>query len=435
VKILFLSTNRLKVIMPPMPLGLASVIAQIDASRHELRVLDLMFSEQPEAELQAVLSSFAPELIAVSIRNLDNQSYVHTEYMLPHARSLLDICRQHSTATIVVGGAAFSVSPVACFAALAPDYGIAGEGELAFRDLVDRVETGGDPSDVPGLVWRAADGVRLNPPRSVEDLDALKPPRRDLFDNGRYAAAGGFGNIVIKQGCSFECLYCEGPNAMGRQWRKKSPAVVVDELEAMRRQGINVAFFTDAIFNFPVAHAKAVCREILRRKPGIFWLTPVHPAYLDRELIALMQQAGCTAVTLGCDSGSEKMLRVLRKGFNKEQLCAAAEALEEAGLNYILSLLFGGPGEDRQTVEETIAFVEQRRPFMVDLTTGIRLMPGTDLARIAVREGVIRADDPLLEPKFYISDDIKDWIEDYLSEVCSRHPGWGVTRPEAQGHR
>ena len=430
MKILFLSTNRLRRVMPPMPLGLASVIAQVDEARHELRVLDLMFSEQPEAELESVLSEFAPDLIAISVRNLDNQSYLHTEYLLPEARRFVDICREHSSAIIVIGGPAFTVSPSACFAYLSPDFGIAGEGEIAFRDLVERIDSRNSPSDVTGLVWRGDDGIHMNPPRHVEDLDSLKLPRRDLFDNAQYATAGGFGNIVVKQGCSFECLYCDGPHAMGQQWRKKSPATVVDELETMQRQGINVAFFTDAIFNFPSEHAREVCREILRRKPGISWITSVHPAYLDLELIALMQEAGCKAVSLGCDSCSEKMLQVLRKGFTKGQLRAAAQALEKAGLNYILSLLLGGPGEDRQTVEETVAFLEQRTAFMVDFCVGLRLMPGTELADIAVQEGVISTDDPLMEPRFYISRDIKDWIEDYLKAACSPHPNWAFTRTE-----
>jgi radical SAM superfamily enzyme YgiQ (UPF0313 family) len=191
-----------------------------------------------------------------------------------------------------------------------------------------------------------------------------------------------------------------------------------------------MAFFTDAIFNFPADHAAEVCREIIRRNPGVFWVTSVHPAYLDGELIALMKEAGCKAVSLGCDSGSEKMLHVLRKGFTREQLRVAAQALEEAQLNYMLSLIIGAPGEDRQTVEETVAFLERRTAFMVDFCIGLRLMPGTELAAIAVREGVIRGDDPLMEPRFYLSTGIKDWIEDYLREVCSRHSGWTLAHTQ-----
>jgi radical SAM superfamily enzyme YgiQ (UPF0313 family) len=106
--------------------------------------------------------------------------------------------------------------------------------------------------------------------------------------------------------------------------------------------------------------------------------------------------------------------------------------LEEMGINYIISLLIGAPGEDRETVEESIEFLSRRSPMMVDLCVGIRLMPHTALFEIAVREGVISPDDPLMEPSFYISPLIEDWIEDYLKEVCRKNKSYlfhGVTGP------
>jgi hypothetical protein len=93
---------------------------------------------------------------------------------------------------------------------------------------------------------------------------------------------------------------------------------------------------------------------------------------------------------------------------------------------YILSVIIGGPGEDRETVEETVAFLSDRTPLMLDFCIGIRLMPHTRLAEIAIDQGVISADDPLMEPKFYVSPDIQGWIRDYLREVCAGRPGWGV---------
>jgi len=410
--------------MPPMPLGLASVIAQIDESRHQLEVLDLMFEERPEAALQAHLTRFDPDLIAVSIRNVDNQSALDTKYLLPQEKQLLEQCRASSAARLVVGGPAFTVSPVAIFQYLEPDFGIVGEGEIAFRELVDRIEGGRDWGDIPGLVWRGADGVHANPPRRIEDLDSLRVPRRELFDLQRYATEGGIANIVVKQGCSFACLYCDGPHAMGHRWRMKSPEKVVDELAAMRGLGVGASFFTDAIFNYPVDYARELCRTILRRRLEMRWVATVHPAFLERDLVELMRDAGCAAVSLGCDSCSERMLKVLRKGFTKEQLRDAAELLEEMKVNYILSLLIGGPGEDRQTVEESVEFLSGRTPMMVDWCVGIRLMPHTALSEIAVREGVIAADDPLMEPRFYISPLIADWIEGYLTEVCSRNKSY-----------
>jgi len=432
MRILFVSTNRLKTVMPPMPLGLASIIAQIDESRHQLQVLDLMFEEQPEAELKRRLSSFEPDLIAISIRNVDNQSALQPEYLLPGEKAFIERCREGSSATLVVGGPAFTVSPLAIFEYLEPDFGIVGEGEIAFPELVDCIEEGRSWRDVPGLVWRTEDGVSSNPPQRIEDLDSLRFPRRELFDLSRYAAEGGVANIVIKQGCSFDCLYCDGPHAMGHHWRKKSPEKVAEELAAIKDLGAGATFFTDAIFNYPVDYTREVCRAIIRRRLEMRWLASVHPAFLDRGLIELMRDAGCAAVSLGCDSCSERMLKVLRKGFTKEQLRTAAELLEEMGVKYILSLLIGAPGEDRQTVEESVEFLSWRSPMMVDLCVGIRLMPHTALFEIAVREGVISADDPLMEPSFYISPLIEDWIEDYLKGICSENKSYlfhGFTGP------
>ncbi len=426
MRILFVSTNRLKRIMPPMPLGLASVIAQIDESRHEIQVLDLMFAEQPEAELKTRLAGFSPDLVALSVRNIDNQSCYHTEYLLPEDKKVVEWCREASAATVVVGGTAFTVSPAAVFEYLEADFGIAGEGEIAFRELVERLDRGEDPSDIPGLVWRGPEGISANPHEYIEDLDSLRLPRRELFDNQRYADEGGIGNILLKQGCRFGCLYCDGPHVMGRRLRMKSPAKVADELAAMEALGIKASFFADAIFNYPIDYAKDVCREIIERGLAMRWLGTMHPRFVDRELIELMRDAGCAAVSVGCDSCSERMLKVLRKGFTKEQLRSTAELLEELQVNYILALLIGAPGESRETVEESVEFLSRRSPMMVDFCLGIRLMPHTPLFEIAVREGVISADDPLMEPRFYISPQVEPWIEDYLREECARHQNWSV---------
>jgi len=425
MKILFVATNRLRSLMLPMPIGLASIAAQLDDSHHELQMLDLMFSERPCADLAAALLGFGPDLVAISVRNLDNQSYLRTEYYLPQTKDLIELCRKHSEAIVVVGGAAFTVAPAAVFEYLDPDFGIAGEGEISFPELVARIEAGADWSDLPGLLWRENDGVEQNPSKPIADLDSLAAPRRDLFDNQRYGAEGGFGSVVTKLGCSFRCSYCEVPHTAGDRWRTKSPERVTDEMLQVRRHArAPKVVFCDAIFNHPMDHAKEVCRAIIRRDLDIPWAASVHPGFLDRELVALMRDAGCVAASLSCDSGSDRMLRTLRKGFSAEQLRASAELCEELELRYALWLLIGGPGESRATVEESHEFLIRREPIVVNMLVGIRLMPQTALAATAVEEGLISADDPLMEPRFYLSPGVEGWIGDYVARVCAEHPNW-----------
>ncbi len=431
MKILFISSNRLKRVMPPMPLGLASVIGQIDQLGHDLCVLDLMFLDDADQAVISTLADFQPDLIAISVRNIDNQSSVHPEYYLPAAKALIDLCRKHSRAAIVVGGPAFTVSPLAIFDYLKPDFGVVGEGELAFAELVQRLNEEADGTDIAGLVWSDDCGTHMNPLRFIDDLDSLRIPRRDLFDNEQYAAERGLANIVVKQGCVFNCLYCDSPYTLGPRWRMKSPERVADEMEFMQKDdGISLAYFSDPIFNCPTEHAREVCRAIKRRRLSIGWVASLHPAFVDPKLLSLMREAGCVLVSLGCDSCSEKMLKTLRKQFTKKQLGAAIDLLEEMSMNYILSLLIGGPGETRETVDETLNFLESRTPFFLDFCVGIRIMPNTDMREIAVREGIISPDDPLMEPKFYCSAEIKDWIEDYLRQACSRHTNWTLAHTE-----
>ena len=424
MRLLFISVNRYNY-LPPMPLGLASIIGQLDESRHDIKALDLMFSEDPEADVKSALSDFHPHLIGVSIRIIDNQHLLNTKFFLPEAKKIIELCRFNSEALIVIGGTAFTACPIAIFDYLKPDFGIAGEGELVFCELLDRLERKDDCSDLPGLVWRADDGIRMNPHQFIDDLDSLKPPRRVLFDNQRYAEKGGEGNIVIKLGCAFHCLHCESPHIMGTHWRMKSPEKVADELESMEKDlGLKTIYFSDSLFNCPMDHAKEVCRSIIRRGLEINWSCLTSPAFADKELFELMGEAGCNMISLGCDTGAERMFKAMNKGYSKEIVIRAAQMLEELKLNYALWLLLGGPGEDKKTVQETVEFVNDRSPLIVGFAVGIRIMPNTRLVDIAVKEGVISADDPLMEPRFYISPDIKGWVADYLYEICADKPHW-----------
>ena len=163
MRILFLSTNRFRIeLVQPMPIGLACVIGAIEESEHVIEVLDLMFAEDPAAELAARLEEFQPEMVAVSIRNTDNLSYVEPQYFLPEAKQMIELCRSASGAKIVVGGAAFTSVPLALFDYLEPDFGIAGEGEVSFPRLLEwrsRRERAG--ATCPA--WSGASTVRSGP--------------------------------------------------------------------------------------------------------------------------------------------------------------------------------------------------------------------------------------------------------------------------------
>src|SRR5204863_2258537 len=109
---------------------------------HEVRVLDLCFSEDPAADVRAALAAQRPEAIGISLRNVDNCAYPDTVSYLPHYRAVVEACRAASAAPIVLGGSAFTTMPAHYLAALEVPYGVVGEGDVAFPAAVPRLVAG-----------------------------------------------------------------------------------------------------------------------------------------------------------------------------------------------------------------------------------------------------------------------------------------------------
>lgn len=410
--------------MPPMPLGIAYLAAHLNPERHECKVLDLMFEARPLEKVKEAITQFQPDVVGISVRNIDNQRFASPHFFMDEAREVVETCRSMTSAKIVIGGGAVTAFPSEAMKHLGADIGIIGEGELVFSQLVDLLEEGESYSSLPGIAYREDGRIRVKQLHLNPDLDALSPPRRDLIDNKRYLKEGGLGNIVVKLGCLFRCIYCDAPYCMGKRLRIRSPEHVVRELESMKDMGIEGIFFTDAVFNRPVEHAMALCQAIERRGLKIRWCATFNPAFANRDLIKAMKRAGCTTVELSSDTCSEEMLSRLKKGFTKAQMLSACKALEEEGIDYIIFLLLGGPGESEKTFEESVVFLEGVKPLCVNFTPGIRVMPHTPLATMARKQGLIPRGKSLFRPTFYVEPEVQDWLLERIQEVTRDRKNW-----------
>jgi radical SAM superfamily enzyme YgiQ (UPF0313 family) len=154
------------------------------------------------------------------------------------------------------------------------------------------------------------------------------------------------------------------------------------------------------------------------------WRCILHPARTDPELVETMARAGCVQVALGFESGSEPMLRWMNKHFTLDDVRRTRALLREHGVRCMGFLLLGGPGETRDSVEESLRFAEALDLDLVRVTTGIRIYPGTPLAEQAVAEGVIEADDDLLRPRFYLSPAVADWLPGVVKGWVEARPNW-----------
>jgi radical SAM superfamily enzyme YgiQ (UPF0313 family) len=141
-----------------------------------------------------------------------------------------------------------------------------------------------------------------------------------------------------------------------------------------------------------------------------------------------MRRAGCYGLSIGNESGSPQMLKNLRKNFTVEQVSQACSWCRDSGIQYTCFLLLGGPGENRNTIDQSISLMEELKPTYLSINIGIRVYPNTELVRISRDEGIVSGQDDLLSPAFYLSCEIKDWIFDYIKEASERN-GWKYPEP------
>ena len=430
MRVLLISENRSRDNLVPFPLGIACVASAARQAGHDVSCLDLMFSEDPAAETAERIRSFAPDCIGLSIRNIDNQDKYASEFYVAAAREIADAAKSETAVPIVLGGAGFTIFPLECLDYMDLELGIVGEGEQSFVELLHRLEAGAAVDDLPGLAL-CRDGTRfVNPPGPHAWPGTYPPPERELFDVTRYDWKPGVNrpfvaNLQSRRGCHMRCIYCSSPAVEGQVMRMREPGAVADELASLESDyGMSIAAFVDSLFNYPAQYTRELCREIMARRLSLRWLSNLNPLYCDLETMELMREAGCRGISIGNESGSEDILESLKKGFSQEDVIRAVTGAKDLGFRINCFLLLGGPGENEETVKESVDLMLELGPDMVSVTVGIRIYPHCELRDMALREGFIAPDQNLLFPAFYQSTETEPWLHPHMREICDTHEGW-----------
>jgi radical SAM superfamily enzyme YgiQ (UPF0313 family) len=208
--------------------------------------------------------------------------------------------------------------------------------------------------------------------------------------------------------------------------RRHSPEAIVQWIARWRRGGIHQFYFVDNTFNLPPSYAKEICRKLIDYGLNIRWWSILYPKKVDRELVGLMARAGCEQVSMGFESGSERILKNMKKRFTLKEVRQTSEMLSDHGIGRMGFLLLGSPGETRESVEESLVFADFLKLDMLKITSGVRIYPHTSLARRAIDDRVISSHDDLLLPRFYLAKGLEDWLPETLKKWRVIRPHWRV---------
>lgn len=434
MRILLINSNRKEDLLAAPPLGICYVATAAESAGHEVSVLDLCFAPRNfNRTLEQAIKEFHPEIIGISVRNIDNVNMLHSINYLTEIVQIVQQIRRCSDAPVVLGGPGASLMPARILKLLKADYIVVSDGEASFVSLLEALEKGDSPAGIPGVGTMDKSKFIFTKPQ-LPNFDSIKTP--DLgkwIDLRPYLKVGSSYNIQTKRGCRQHCIYCTYNQSIeGNTLRLRSPVDVVDEIQdALFRYGPKSFEFVDSVFNDPLDHSGAILEEIARRPwKAEFTAMGMNPRNLDGTYLRLMWRAGFRAFMITPESASPTMIRNYRKGFAPDEVFHAAEAINKTEFAAWWFFMIGGPGETNKTLKESLDFAlkylqKNGRPVthVAHFFTGVRVYPGTTLWDIACREGFVTADTDAATALWYLSEDLDlDEAVKQMSEAAASCP-------------
>ena len=365
------------------PLGLGYIASSLKAQGTSVELVDCTFLTRQEAVEKVKRSN--PQIIGIySMFSMKKSS-------LEMAQLLRDNCD-----LLVAGGPLPTLDPTDFLGFF--DVAVIGEGEESMVELADCMEKNAGFSAVKGIAYKQGGKLKFTSSRDfVQNLDDLPFPSRELFNNEAYKKyySKKFGYtitpMITSRGCPFSCDFCSRP-VFGNDFRTRSPANIVDEVEAIVPFGYDRVWFADDCFTLNRSHVINVCDEMIRRGVDVDWECLSRVDTMNREVALKMKRSGCVRVFFGIESGNNEVLSLMKKQITVEQARKAVYNAKDAGMQAGAFFILGYPGESDGTVLDTVRFASGLPLDYLSFTLPYPI-PGTPLYERVKGNGGVVIDD------------------------------------------
>jgi len=411
-RILLISANTCDMPYPVYPLGMATVAGALIDAGHEVRQFDWLVANRDGCLLEQAIGAFGPDVVAVSIRNIDlidSLAEFADAWELKEAKDVVALVRRSTDVPVIIGGPAVSTMPHEVCRYVSADMAVPGEGE---RSIVEAV------------AWCIAHWESLRPqsvwPAAHERLCGQRQcsPRFDPALVSFYWDKSGIIGLQSKRGCPYHCCYCTYPELEGTTFRSRPIEAVVADLERLKRDfQVDTVFFVDSVFNDPQDQYLQLAEALAVRDLRVKWAAYMSPRGLTKKAVRLCKRAGLYAAELGTDATTDITLEAMGKPFRWADVTQTNEMLVQAGIACAHFVIFGGPQETPATVREGLDDIAGLEHCVVFGFSGIRIYPGAPLHRRAIAEHLLQETDSLFEPVYYVSPAVdKAWLERQVVE-------------------
>ncbi|MEW6619185.1 MAG: radical SAM protein [bacterium] len=366
------------------PLGLALIAGYLENhTPFKVEIIDALAENLNSQELQIQIQQTAPDVVGITT----------TTFSLIDVFNIANLVKNvNKNIYVVLGGPHCGIYPKETLSQESVDAVIIGEGEISFCELVKHLAD--DKSQIKGIGFKSNGKIFINPFQEyVQDLDTLPFPARHLLPLNRYYSIHGqreqMTTMFSSRGCPYNCLFCY--HAFGRKVRFRSPENVVDEIQEILNLGIKEVFFFDDLFTVKKDMVMGICDEIMKRKLEVVWEIRARINTVDREMLQKLKQAGCIRVSYGVEAGTNRILKVLRKGITTEQVIDVFKLTKAAGLITYADFMIGSPGETKDEILQTIHFAQKINPDFVQFTITTPY-PHTDLYQLGLDKKIFKED-------------------------------------------
>jgi len=361
---------------PPICLGYIGALIE---QENEVKIIDLNFEDKiPDSNLNIVTTTtvdyYNCPLLNMNVIDkwLDKISKLHakTAILGPHVTTIPEYFVKYA------------------------DFLVIGEPEITVKELVSALNRKKSLNSIRGIYYKKGKKVIKNKPREpIKNLDDLPFPERSLMNIKQYVnpvlKQSQYTMIISSRGCPYRCTYCY-MGVYGHFWRARSAENVVKELiEIRRKYNIKEIVFRDDMFSFDKKRVIEICEGILKNKLDISWSCQTRADNLNEEIIKKMRDSGCYNISLGIESGSQKILDNLRKGISLEQIKKVIALCKKYGIRIRGYFIIGCPHETIKTIEETFKFAKELDLdyFMLSIMTPY---PDTPLYEEALNKKIIK---------------------------------------------
>lgn len=330
-------------------------------------------------EFRAILKNLMPTIVGFSC------SSASVMPCLKMAKEAKKICNS----TIVFGGMHPTILPEETVRLENIDYIVAGDAEKSFLKLVESIIQDESQINIPGVGRYIDKNFYFTPPTSIEqNIDIFPFPDREALINmakhKRFLQA-----IISSRGCPFRCTFCSGRNITNGVVRYRSVDSVIEEIKFLKKcYGMtHISFYDDALI-ISKNRIVQLCQELIRQNTKISWSGFARADSFDKELLALMKASGCNFLGIGVESGSDKILTKIKKGYTREEAISGVKLIKDSGINVAINIIIGFPFETAVDIKDSISLIR-----ILDVPTNINTFtpyPKTELYDYCVKIGLIK---------------------------------------------